>query len=167
MKKTIALLALGFLLAGCGTGGGMYDTRAKDPALAKQLDALPKVYPVFPEGDIAPKAGSDFVVNIDDQLKPEVQGTLIFLGEPKGILTWYMNTLKTTGWTVDFWTNSADAKMNQEILPGDDPDSTWQEDATAQVVATISKEKRTLQLLLRKVKEPLGVEVDYLGIHAK
>jgi|GEM_PF-4693596 len=51
--------------------------------------------------------------------------------------------------------------QNNGILPGDDPDSTWTWGATTQIVATLGN--RQLQLLLKKINQPLSVEVTYMG----
>lgn len=157
-------------MTGCGGGvvNDRFISRVADKALLEQLNKLPNYYPVWDKGNILPVPERIFEVSIEEMM-PEVQGAIRFEGENKGILTWYLDTFKTMeGWELVSWNNYAPAVAGEEgILPGDDPDSTWSDDATASIIAKNVGKKISLQLLLRKIKDPLSVEADYTALRIK
>jgi hypothetical protein len=168
--KILSIFLVAVILMGCG-GGAVNDkfaTRVADKSLLEQLNKLPIYYPVWENGNISPVLERIFEVSTEDMM-PEVQGAIRFEGENKGILTWYLDTFKTMeGWELISWNNYAPSVVGDNgILPGDDPDSTWSDDATASILAKNESKKINLQLLLRKTKEPLSVEADYTALRIK
>lgn len=168
--KILCVLLMATMIAGCG-GSAVNDrfaSRVADKVLLEQLNKLPDYYPVWEKGNVLPVQERIFEVSTEEMM-PEVQGAIRFEGENKGILTWYLDTFKTMeGWELVSWNNYAPSVAGEEgILPGDDPDSTWNDDATASIIAKNVGKKISLQLLLRKIKDPLSVEADYTALRIK
>lgn len=168
--KILSVFLVVMIISGCGGAAvdGRFSSRVADKALLEQLNKLPDYYPVWEQGNILPVPERVFEVS-SQEMMPEVQGAIRFEGENKGILTWYLDTFKTMeGWELVSWNNYAPSVVGEEgILPGDDPDSTWSDEATASIVAKNEGKKVSLQLLLRKIKNPLSVEADYTALRIK